>query len=73
MILGRRVPVPVDEKRRLTPAFVEWMMGFDDGWTEGHPRTVRLRMLGNAVVPQQAEVALRAIIGTPETPAAHPR
>ena len=43
------------------PAFVEWMMGFPAGWTEGVPRTPRLKMLGNAVVPQQAALALNLL------------
>lgn len=41
------------------PEFVEWMMGFPEGWTEGERRTHRLRMLGNAVQVQCAEVAAR--------------
>jgi site-specific DNA-cytosine methylase len=32
------------------------MMGFPDGWTEGVKRSHRLRMLGNAVQVQCAEV-----------------
>ena len=40
------------------PEFVEWMMGFPAGWTDGISRTQRLKMLGNAVVPQQAAFAL---------------
>ena len=38
------------------PEFVEWMMGFPEGWTdvEGVPRTKRLMMLGNAVQVQCA-------------------
>jgi site-specific DNA-cytosine methylase len=38
------------------PEFVEWMLGFPLGWTEGERRTHRLRMLGNAVQVQVAEV-----------------
>lgn len=49
---------PVDAKGRLDPAFVEWMMGFPQGWTEGLSRTQALKALGNAVVPQQGAAAL---------------
>ena len=38
------------------PEFVEWMMGFPDGWTDGVSRTQRLKMLGNAVQVQSAEL-----------------
>lgn len=48
--------------RRLNPAFVEWMMGFPDGWTEGVKRTARLRLLGNAVQPQVAMAAWDGLI-----------
>lgn len=50
-------PHPVDDRKRLAPAFVEWMMGFPPGWTEGMSRTQALKALGNAVVPQQAAYA----------------
>ena len=43
------------------PEFVEWMMGFPPGWTDGVARTQRLKMLGNAVVPQQAVLALELL------------
>lgn len=39
------------------PEFVEWMLGFPDGWTAEEKRTDRLRMLGNAVQVQVAELA----------------
>jgi len=50
------------------PEFVEWMMGFPVGWTDGLARTHRLRILGNAVVPQQAALALN-LLTTEWTPA----
>lgn len=49
------------------PAFVEWMLGFPDGWTDGFSRTQRLKMLGNAVQVQSAElvgVAVMVAAGT---------
>ena len=54
-------PHPVDERNRLAPAFVEWMMGFAPGWTDGMTRTSALKALGNAVVPQQAMLALATL------------
>jgi hypothetical protein len=36
-------------------------MGLPIGWTEGVARTNRLRMLGNAVVPLQGELAIRLL------------
>ena len=45
------------------PNFVEWIMGFPQDWTEGVSRTQRLKMLGNAVVPQQAALALQLLGG----------
>jgi DNA (cytosine-5)-methyltransferase 1 len=50
--------MPVEDKGRLAPSFVEWMMGFPSGWTEGMTRTQALKALGNAVVPQQGAAAL---------------
>lgn len=44
------------------PEFIEWMMGFPIGWTEGVSRTQRLKILGNAVVPGQANLALRHLV-----------
>ena len=54
----RPAPHPVDDKGRLAPPFVEWMQGFPAGWTFGMTRTQALKALGNAVVPQQAILAL---------------
>jgi len=46
------------------PSFVEWMMGFPPGWVDGVSRTQALKMLGNAVVPQQAAFAIQ-LLGEP--------
>lgn len=47
---------------RLSPDFVEWMMGFPPGWTHGQAKTHRLKMLGNAVVPHQGLAAFGALM-----------
>jgi DNA (cytosine-5)-methyltransferase 1 len=49
--------VDVGGEPRVNPTFVEWLMGFPRGWTEGVPRATRLAMLGNAVVPAMAALA----------------
>ena len=43
------------------PSFVEWLMGFPEGWVNGVSRTQALKMLGNAVVPAQAALAMRLL------------
>jgi DNA (cytosine-5)-methyltransferase 1 len=59
---GRTAPPPtVDGK--LSPAFVEWMMGFPEGWVDGLPRSAALRVLGNAVHPWVSELFARTIAG----------
>lgn len=57
---------------RLSPRFVEWMMGLPEGWVTKVPglsRTDQLKALGNGVVPQQLELAvdvlLEAVTGIP--------
>ena len=64
-ILGRPAPAPTElsEKGRpqLSAVFVEWMMGINPGHVtgiDGITRTQQLKMLGNGVVPQQAQAAL---------------
>lgn len=56
-LTGRPAPAPTDDQGRLSFDFSEWMMGFPAGWT-GHieSRSARGRLIGNAVVPQCAEV-----------------
>lgn len=51
--------------RVLSPRFVEWMQGLEPGWVTDVPGLARndmLRLLGNGVVPQQAEAALRYLL-----------
>lgn len=69
LILGRPAPAPTQTGARggqqLSPRFVEWMQGLPDGWVTGVPgisRNEQLKMLGNGVVPQQAEAALRWLL-----------
>lgn len=71
-ILGRATPHPLDDRGRLVPAFVEWMMGFPDGWVTapelGVSRTQAIKMLGNAVVPQAASAAWSILWSQAATP-----
>lgn len=63
--LTRPAPEPL-RNGRLNPAFSEWVMGFPVGWAtgiEGLSDSELLKMFGNAVSPQQAELALRTLIG----------
>ncbi|MDT0477982.1 hypothetical protein RM863_38275 [Streptomyces sp. DSM 41014] len=55
---------------RLSPVFVEWLMGLPSGHVTAVPglsRSAQLKALGNGVVTQQAVAALRFL-----TPAALP-
>lgn len=56
--------VLVNDKRRLNPVFVEWMMGLPEGWVTGHGLSAAktLKMLGNGVCPQQARAAINGLI-----------
>lgn len=62
-ILGRPAPAAWDDKL-INPPFVEWMMGLPEGWVTGQglTRSDELRILGNGVVPQQAELALSYLL-----------
>jgi len=66
---GRVAPSPTEpsgrnEGARLSPRFVEWMMGLPDGHVTdvGLKRNAQLKALGNGVVPQQAALAV-ALLG----------
>jgi site-specific DNA-cytosine methylase len=71
-VLGRPAPSPVDDRGRLSPWLVEWMMGLPEGHVCDVPapegmsvagvRNARLKALGNGVVPQQAAHALRMLL-----------
>jgi DNA (cytosine-5)-methyltransferase 1 len=64
---GRPAPAPTELARtgnpRLSPAFVEWLMGLPEGWVTDIDisRNAQLKALGNGVVPQQAVLALRML------------
>ncbi|MFE2175679.1 DNA cytosine methyltransferase [Kitasatospora sp. NPDC059462] len=60
----RPAPEPTNERGRLDPRFVEWIMGLDSGHVTGVPglsRSAQLTALGNGVVPQQASAALELL------------
>ncbi|BDM66705.1 hypothetical protein HEK616_01920 [Streptomyces nigrescens] len=62
---GRRAPWATDDRNRLSPRFVEWMMGLPAGHVTDVPgltRTQQLKALGNGVVPAQAAAALRFLV-----------
>tara|TARA_R110000764_G_scaffold234720_1_gene328759 strand:+ start:278 stop:1153 length:876 start_codon:yes stop_codon:yes gene_type:complete len=69
--LGRSTPSPTksdgkDGAHRLSSKFTEWMMGLPSGWVTdaGLTRNDELKACGNGVVPQQAEMALRSLLGS---------
>ena len=65
----QRTPNTLDLEGRLNPVFVEYMMGLPEGWVTdlGFSRSQQLKMLGNGVVPQQAEYAIHQLLKC-ETP-----
>lgn len=73
-VLGRPAPSPTEPGKtgaRLSPRFVEWMMGLPDGWVTDVPNLSRndmLKALGNGVVPQQAAAALRILLAAARHP-----
>lgn len=74
-VLGRVAPPPTEPgakgQPRLSPKFVEWMQGLPAGHVTDVPisRNAQLKALGNGVVPQQAELALRWLLGGQWLPA----
>jgi hypothetical protein len=71
--LGREAPSPTkpdgkEGNHRLSSKFTEWMMGLPEGWITdvGLTRNEELKLAGNGVVPQQAELALRLLLETDE-------
>ena len=62
-IIGISAPVPMDNKGRINPCFVEWMMGLPEGHVTdlNLSRTSELQVLGNGVVPQQAALAIKLL------------
>lgn len=64
-VTGRCAPWATDDRGRLNPEFVEWMMGLQRGHVTAVPgltRNEQLKALGNGVVPQQAVAALRMLL-----------
>jgi DNA (cytosine-5)-methyltransferase 1 len=67
--IGRPAPAPTkpdgkEGNHRLSSKFTEWMMGLPDGWITnvGLTRNEELKLAGNVVVPQQAELALKILL-----------
>ena len=75
-VLGHPAPPPAEPgpggRTRLAAEFAEWMMGIPHLVTgvPGIPRTARLRIIGNGVVPHQAAAALRLLTGLAAIPGA---
>lgn len=69
-VIGRPAPRPTERRprsglERLSPRFVEWLMGLPDGWVtdvDGLSINNQLKALGNGVVPQQAALAVSVLL-----------
>lgn len=68
-VMGRPAPAPTMTSKKgnpqLSPRFVEWLMGLPEGWVTDVPYITRneaLKALGNGVVWQQAEAAIRWLL-----------
>ena len=71
-VLGRPAPEPTSPGKsgpRLSPAFVEWLMGLPAGHVTdvGITRNEQLKALGNGVVPAQSAAATRAFLADMES------
>ena len=71
--IEREAPSPTkpdgkEGAHRLSSKFTEWMMGLPEGWITdvGLTRNEELKLAGNGVVPQQAELALRLLLDSNE-------
>lgn len=71
--IERKAPSPTkpdgkEGAHRLSSKFTEWMMGLPEGWITdvGLTRNEELKLAGNGVVPQQAELALRLLLNSDE-------
>ncbi len=72
--VGRPAPRPVEPaprsgRERLSPRFVEWLMGLPEGHVTAVPgmgRNDQLKALGNGVVPQQAAAAFSLLLDARE-------
>lgn len=66
-VLGRPAPAPLAAgSSKLSPRFVEWMMGLPDGHVTDVPGLTvndQLHALGNGVVPQQVALAVSMLLG----------
>jgi DNA (cytosine-5)-methyltransferase 1 len=68
-LLGRPAPEPTkadgkDGNIRLSSSFSEWMMGLPEDWvcSQGLSRNDELKLIGNGVVPRQAQLALSILL-----------
>ena len=68
-VLGRQAPEPTkadgqDGNIRLSSSFSEWMMGLPEDWvcSQGLSRNDELKLIGNGVVPRQAQLALSILL-----------
>jgi hypothetical protein len=66
-VTSSKPPAAVEPNRngnpRMTVEFVIWMMGWPEDWFAGTElsRASRLMILGNGVVPQQAQLAIEGL------------